>query len=1345
MTAAVSSDKENTSKASGPGQDANGQASVTDGNEVLQDKAEKGAPLLQALSNYLRLLFYGAEWLDYVLITVATICAIAAGVPYPLMGILFGQLVDDINGATCEAEGGGNSFSYESTIRDKVLKLVYVAIGAFVVIYAYVLCWSIASQRLAQRLRHRYFESLLRQDPAFFGNRTAGEVSSRLQGDIQAVQTGTSEKVGVFIGSISFFVTAYIIAFIKEARLAGMLISLVPAFLLMALIGGAFIQKFSGRMSDAVGAASSIASEALTHVSVVQSFTAAPRLEAKFAGHMAIARKAGIQKAAASALQAGLLYFIAYSANALAFWQGSRMVAKAISHPGSGSSIGQIYTVIFILVDACVVLGSVAPLLPLFGGASSAFQRLLVDIERGHPSEPSLKAGAVLPVDTPGSITFSDVSFAYPSRPDTSVLRSVNLTFPAGKHTAIVGPSGSGKSTIASLITKLLTPTEGLISLDGHDLRDIDSQSLRSFIGVVQQEPMLLNRSIMENIALGLVNSPHPEHASLKEVLHGPQLAELPTAEHHDGAQAEIVRLVHRAAELADVSAFVDSLEHGYATATGPGGARVSGGQRQRIALARALVRDPKILLLDEATASLDSTSERHIQAALERAAKHRTVISIAHRLSTVKNADNIVVLQAGEIVEQGSYAELVARGGVFARMVSLQALGSAHDPEVGSVSNSISTASLKIDDVLGDDSRNAVVPGGHEPTKGKAEDAGSEKAEAPQIGGKMPFAALSKGLAKLIKPSRIWLVPALFASFLVGCTFSASGLIFGFTVGELNPCNNTPSHILNRGLFFSGMLFMLAVVELAANAIAWSSFGLIAERLLYAVRVLSLRSLLEQDIDWHQSAGRTPSSLLSIITKDSAAVGSFSGSIIGTVLSIIISFVVAVILSHIIAWKIALVCLAVVPVLLAAGLFQLRSLARFEERHAEAYATAVGIAVEAVTAIQTVAAYSLEDEVLGGYNRALQAPRKEMVLASARANVWLAVSNSVGFLVYALAYWWGSHLIMKDEYSQKQFFIVLVAMLVSAQLWGQMFALSPEFSRARAAISRILGVMKLGSSGLAPMVTVGGSPSGNDVEATAEVTEKTPSGARGVKVTLDSVSFSYPSRPDVKILKDVSITIQPGQFCGLVGPSGAGKSTIMGLIQGLYRPTSGTVAIDGISLSRPSALSALRADMAVVPQDPCLFDGSIRFNVGLGARPGHDATDEEIEAACRAANIHETIIALPQGYDTDCGPGATQLSGGQRQRVAIARALVRKPRLLLLDESTSALDAESERALQKSLEEAARDVTVVAITHRLHTVQRADVIFVVEGGRVVDSGKHGELLERSESYRVNAQQQMLQ
>ncbi|ORX91677.1 ABC transporter type 1, transmembrane domain-containing protein [Clohesyomyces aquaticus] len=306
-----------------------------------------------SLFGFLRLLSYAdPTWLDKLLIVIGFIAAIAAGVPFPLMGILFGQLVDDLNRATCDADAPtGPPSGTQSSINSKVLLLVYVSIASFALIYIYIVCWNITSQRLAQRVRERYLRKLLTQDISFFDTLQAGEVSSRLNGDIQAIETGTSEKVGVFLACISFCITAYIVAFIKDAKLAGILLTLIPAFIIMTVVGGTFVQKYSAKMSEYFGTASALASECLNHVGLVHALCASARLEERFGSYLKESRRQGIKKAYAVAVQAGLLYFIAFSANALAYWQGSQKIANTVQNGDGSVTIGDTYTVIFILVD----------------------------------------------------------------------------------------------------------------------------------------------------------------------------------------------------------------------------------------------------------------------------------------------------------------------------------------------------------------------------------------------------------------------------------------------------------------------------------------------------------------------------------------------------------------------------------------------------------------------------------------------------------------------------------------------------------------------------------------------------------------------------------------------------------------------------------------------------------------------------------------------------------------------------------------------------------------------------------------------------------------------------------
>ncbi|KOS38327.1 hypothetical protein ACN38_g10846 [Penicillium nordicum] len=1305
------------------------------------------------LADYPRLLVAAnPSRLELGTLFVGLASAIGSGVPFPIIGIIFGQLIDDFNSVTCEETAGSSTgdSSDQADINAKILLIVYLGIAQFVLIYLHLLCWTMTGARLAQRLRERYLQNLLRQEPSFFDNLPAGEVASRLNTDIQTIRSGTAEKVGICISSFSFFVTAYVVAFIKDSILAAMLLSLIPAYFIMSFVGSYYIEKYTGRMSDYAASAASIASEALNNIVVVHAFGANGRLEEKFSKALKDSETEGLKKANATGIQAGVLYFVAYGANGLAFWQGSRQIAAAVRTESAGATVGSVFTVIFVLVEATLLLSQVAPFIHLFTQAVACYHKLRDDIGRQSLIDGYSDEGIRL-TQAEGGFEFKDVSFIYPSRPEITVLNKINLSIAPKKHTAIVGLSGSGKSTIAGLVIRLYDATEGEITFDGQNIRDVNTRDLRGFLSLVQQEPSLLDRSLLENIAHGLVNSSKPAHAHLKTALLGTDLSDLATevrngqdlmtaAERRGPEIVEIVQLARQAAALADADGFIEALQYGYATMVGSSGRLISGGQKQRVSLARALVKDPAVLILDEATAALDSRSEQRIQRAINNISTGRTVITIAHRLSTITNADKIVCMHKGDILEEGSHSELMAGNGPYSELVKLQTLGAASTgttASIESVSKSDATSITEVENEKGSVS-NELEPSKEtrvsttEAPAGDSEEAEDE--EEPDTPVKSVW-AICKGFAPALKPHLLVIFAALFGSSMVGGAFSGEAVIFGNTVGSLNPCFSADS-ISERGNFYGLMFFVLAIIEFFANIVSWGGFGLVSEKIVYKVRVLSFRSLFEQDLQWHQSNGRSPALLLSYITRDGNALAGMSGSVIGTLFSITVNLIAAIILTHIIAWRIALVCLALVPLLLGAGLMELMVLGKFEERHENAYTKSVDIGVEAVTSIKTIASLSLEENTLKTYRRSLKGPRKETFMVTVQASLWQAMTYFLGNMVNALAYWWGSKQIINGNYTQTQFLIVVFSLLVSALLWSQMFALAPELSAARSAMSRILGLIEIGKDNMSSQLT----PSNKDVEAIEEKPTYN-SGSSASNVQLRDVHFCYPARPDMKVLKGLNVDIRPGKFCALVGPSGAGKSTIISLVERLYTPESGSIVIDGVDVTKTSDVS-FRDWISLVPQDSVLFEGSIEFNVGLGARPGHNVTLEEIQEACKLANIHDVITSLPDGYQTLCGPSGNQFSGGQKQRLSIARALVRKPKLLILDESTSALDAESEKLLQDGLEKAARGITVIAIAHRLHTIRKADIIFLIDGGVCTDSGSHDELLERSESYRANVMHQ---
>ncbi|KJZ80046.1 hypothetical protein HIM_00760 [Hirsutella minnesotensis 3608] len=1313
---------------------------------------------------------------DYVLLVVGTVGSIGAGVPFPLMSILFGELLDQLNSTSCSS--GPPPPNYNAVLSQKVLLTVYAAIANFFLLYLSTGAWSLFGERLVRRLRYGYLRVLLKQEVAFFETLSTGDVTARLDSDLLTIQTGVSEKVGLVIQSVSYFIAAYIVAFIKDAPLAGMLVSLVPAFFIMTYFGTHLSGKYAAAVDEKTGLANSLASESLANIKLIKAFHASKRIQAIFNSYVAATKKSAIGKSVTAAIQMGLLYFIAFSANALAVSQGGRQIADAKERGDSNLSLGAVYTVMVTLIDASYIISQVAPFLNIFAAASQTAEKILGTMRRVPAIDASPTAKGTVVSETMGRIEFQDVSFRYPSRPETLILDKLNLVIEGGRMTGIVGLSGSGKSTIAALIQRFYDPGQGTVTIDGTDVRNMNLRSLRGHIGYVEQNPSLFNRSILENIAHGLVGSSRPEHESLQPFLINGDLPDLANAVRRGGdidslavqsrQLAQILSLVRKVTAEAGLDGFLDRFPHGLATSVGPGGSCLSGGQKQRVALARTLIRDPSILILDEATASLDSATEAQVQHAIDNFAGQRTTICIAHRLSTVKHADKIIVMRSGgQIAEQGGYEDLMELDGIFASLVRAQAIV-PDEQDSADISLDASTDFGKqqewsIAKTMADHYWEA-------PSKAEVADGSmlSSETSSRSPKDKLSFCSTFVLILKMVRSQLLFIVMGFISSIVAGGSHAGEAVIFGNAVEQLSDCR-TVSQTRSSASLYGLLFFLLALVEFFAHALSVGSFGYISDQLLRRIRTLTLRSLLRHDVQWHESEGRTPGTLMAYISGDATAMSGLTGIVLGVMVSVLVTLFAGIILAHVVAWKIALVLTACIPLIFASGFLRLRLLANFAERHAKAFADSASLAIESITHIRTVSAFSLQDEVTGTFTRALRGPYEATLRSIVFGNIWLAAAFSIGSLVKALAFWYGGRLIAQGEITQTAFFITLISVLFAAQLSGQLFSLSPDISKAAVAARRVFDLIyPSGRTGKnCDVYTIQENDEEKSASETVQVRASPGLSAKrdiGMSVSFNGVFFSYPSRPDAPILRDISLDIPPGSFVALVGTSGAGKSTILSLLQRLYKPASGTISLDGFDITRPTSNDEGYAsepeeddlpvwdEIALVPQDPVLFSGSVAFNISLGGRGTQEVEQDSIEEAARLANIADTISQLPQGYQTLCGPSGSQcFSGGQKQRICIARALVRKPRLLLLDEPSSAMDAESESLWEKSLESirqaddsGKRRVTVVAIAHRLRTIMKADKIFVIEGGQVLDSGTHSELVVRCAKYRNDVTHQSL-
>lgn len=504
-------------------------------------------------------------------------------------------------------------------------------------------------------------------------------------------------------------------------------------------------------------------------------------------------------------------------------------------------------------------------------------------------------------------------------------------------------------------------------------------------------------------------------------------------------------------------------------------------------------------------------------------------------------------------------------------------------------------------------------------------------------------------------------------------------------------------------------MFLVVALGVGAAYALMGSMFTSITHHINAYYRFEYFENVLRQGIPFFDAEGNSAGSLTAQLNTHPAALQELLGPSTGLMLISIISMIGCCILSLCIGWKLALVCIcAALPFLFFAGLIRIRIEIGFAKDTAEVFEESAQFASEAVGAFRTVSSLIMEQSIRNRYDVLLKGHVKKAFRRTALASVIFSASESMNLLATALCFWYGGRLLANRELSTYEFFIVYIAIIQGGENAGQFFGFTENIAQAAEAANRIFGKREKNPP-----------PPGRPM----------PGGDSGCGVVFRDVNFKYPTR-DTPIFQDLNLKISAGSFAAFVGASGCGKTTTISLLERFYDPTSGRIEIDGEDITSLDVTS-YRDSVSLVAQEPTLYAGTIAENVRLGATTtSPPPTDEEIIQACKDAYIHEFIVSLPDGYQTIVGAKGMGLSGGQKQRVAIARALVRKPRMLLLDEATASLDSESERFVQKAFDRARVGRTVIAVAHRLSTVQAADVIFVFDEGRVVESGTHGELVK---------------
>lgn len=514
---------------------------------------------------------------------------------------------------------------------------------------------------------------------------------------------------------------------------------------------------------------------------------------------------------------------------------------------------------------------------------------------------------------------------------------------------------------------------------------------------------------------------------------------------------------------------------------------------------------------------------------------------------------------------------------------------------------------------------------------------------------------------------------------------------------------------------FWSAMYLMLAFVQFIAFATQGIIFARCSERLVHRVRDRAFRTMLRQDVAFFDKDENTAGALTSFLSTETTHIAGLSGVTLGTILMVLTTLIAALALSISIGWKLSLVCASMIPVLLGCGFFRFYILAHFQRRSKSAYASSASYASEAISAIRTVASLTREADVLSQYRASLATQQRASLRSVLKSSLLYAASQSFLFFAFALGFWYGATLLGKFEYTMFQFFLCFSAIIFGAQSAGTIFSFAPDMGKAHHAAQELKTLFDR-----QPAIDTwsGEGETVGEVQGTIEFRD---------------VHFRYPTRPEQPVLRGLNLEVKPGQYIALVGASGCGKSTTVALLERFYDPLAGGIYVDGREISSLN-VNEYRSHIALVSQEPTLYQGTIRENILLGTSRS-EVPDSAVEHACREANILDFVTSLPEGFNTLVGSKGALLSGGQKQRIAIARALIRDPKILLLDEATSALDSESEHVVQAALDKAAKGRTTIAVAHRLSTIQKADAIYVFDQGRIVERGTHSELMRENGRY----------
>ena len=846
----------------------------------------------------------------------------------------------------------------------------------------------------------------------------------------------------------------------------------------------------------------------------------------------------------------------------------------------------------------------------------------------------------------------------------------MNITIEHGKKIAIVGESGCGKSTTINLIERFYDVISGEILIDDINIKKYDINYLRDLIGYVQQEPVLFNCSIKDNIIFGRER----------------KLVKL----------GDINEMVKEACDDAYIRQFIEKNNDKYEYKVGISGNNLSVGQKQRIAIARAILMKPKILILDEATSSLDNKSEKKVLKALDNICKKNiTTIVISHKLSTIKNSDLIYAMKEGKIIEKGTHKELLEMNGYYAGLIRDQLaadeIRQLNEKNISlNISMSFSYDCFDNENDI-DDEDDAI------------------KVDEPLINEeKNKIKIEKKKIWNFISDHKPDIVIGTIGGLIYGGLSPFVGLMLGNTVNSLSSID--PEKIKQEGFKYSMIFIGIAFLGGFSIFLKMWKLQCLGSIISLKIKKKIFEKYLELNMGFFDINSNSPGALSTKLAIDSSQIDSLILDLIGGTLTVISTLLISFIIGIIYDWKITIILFLFVPLIIYGIIKKDDYKDNGRESNKIMKIEAGSILSECVVNTKTIFSFNFQKKALQIFENILNTEKKYYLKNSMMQGFWIGLGLSAYNFAFGVVYKCGFIFLRNRTITFDNLMCCITNIINSCDGLSDILRNMGDSNKAKLAYKSIFDTLDI-KSDLTPFQRYNNSKiSANNLKGSIE---------------FKNVFFSYPTKPNNLIFKDLSFKIDPGQNIGMVGLSGSGKSTIINLIERFYDVNSGEILIDGINIKEYN-LYELRKKIGLVSQEPVIFKRNIYENILYGKL---DSNEEDILEMAKNANIETFLI------DKKYEKKDNLLSGGEKQRVAIARAFIKDPKIILLDEVTSAMDKETESKLQKNIIELQKNRTCINISHRLNTIINSDIIFVIDSGQLVEKGTHKELLDLKGKY----------